>query len=48
MTPPAPPLSRAAINGTAMGQRVSSSPVAIGGPARDRAGINGTLVKPRY
>jgi hypothetical protein len=41
----AQPLSRAAINGTAMGRL--PTPAAIGGPARDRSGINGTLVKPR-
>lgn len=46
---PPPPLPRAAINGTAMGQRLPSSPVTIGGPAREHAGvINGTLIKPKH
>jgi hypothetical protein len=40
----APTNTGAAINGTAMGRPVSGS---IGGPARDRTGINGTLMPPK-
>jgi hypothetical protein len=40
----APTNTGAAINGTTMGRVVSGS---IGGPARDRTGINGTLMPPK-
>jgi hypothetical protein len=40
----APTNTGAAINGTTMGRAVSGS---IGGPARDRTGINGTLMPPK-
>jgi hypothetical protein len=40
----APMNTGAAINGTTMGRLVSGS---IGGPARDRTGINGTLMPPK-
>jgi hypothetical protein len=35
------------VNGTAMG-RVASGPALVGGPARDRSGINGTVMRPRF
>jgi hypothetical protein len=35
------------INGTTMGH-IASGPSYIGGPTRDRSGINGTAVRPRY
>jgi hypothetical protein len=28
--------------------RVASAPASIGGPAKDRSGINGTLLKPKH
>jgi hypothetical protein len=40
----APANTGAAINGTTMGRLVSGS---IGGPSRDRTGINGTLMPPK-
>ena len=42
-----PALHGAAINGTTMG-RMSSGPGSIGGPAKDRSGINGTLIRPKH
>jgi hypothetical protein len=36
-----------AINGTTMG-RLASGPASIGGPAKDRSAINGTLLKPKH
>jgi hypothetical protein len=38
-------LRGAAINGTTMGRIAAGS---IGGPAKDRSGINGTLMRPRH
>ncbi|SRR5579871_5546883 len=44
----APPvLHGTGINGTTMG-RMSSGPPSIGGPAKDRSGINGTLIRPAH
>jgi hypothetical protein len=52
--PPTPPnagvsatLHTAGINGTTMGH-IASGPGIIGGPAKDRSGINGTTVRPKY
>jgi hypothetical protein len=42
-----PALRGAAVNGTAM-SRMAVGPGSIGGPARDHAGINGTLMRPRH
>lgn len=41
-------LHSAAVNGTTIGGRTASGSGAIGGPAKDRSGINGTLLKRRY
>jgi hypothetical protein len=44
----APPmLHGGGINGTAMG-RMTSGSSSIGGPAKDRLGINGTLIRPKH
>jgi hypothetical protein len=40
-------LRGAGVNGTAMGH-VASGPAPIGGPARDRSGINGTLMRRKF
>jgi hypothetical protein len=42
-----PALHGTAINGTTMG-RVAAGAGSIGGPARDRSGINGTLMRPKH
>jgi hypothetical protein len=42
-----PALHGAAINGTTM-SRMATGPSSIGGPARDHAGINGTLMRPKH
>jgi hypothetical protein len=42
-----PVLRGAAINGTVM-SRIAAAPVSIGGPAKDRSGINGTLMRSRH
>jgi hypothetical protein len=42
-----PALYGAAINGTTMGH-IASRPGSIGGPAKDRSGINGTLMRPKH
>jgi hypothetical protein len=42
-----PALHGAAINGTTM-SRMSAGSGSIGGPARDHAGINGTLMRPKH
>jgi hypothetical protein len=40
-------LRGAAINGTTMGH-VASGPGSVGGPVKDRSGINGTLMPPKH
>jgi hypothetical protein len=40
-------LHGAGVNGTAMG-RVVSGPASVGGPAGNRSGINGTVMRPRF
>jgi hypothetical protein len=42
-----PTVHTAGVNGTTMGH-IASGPSMIGGPAKDRSGINGTTVRPRY
>jgi hypothetical protein len=45
---PTPPTTHTAgINGTTMGH-IASGPGVIGGPAKDRSGINGTMVRPKH
>lgn len=39
-------LRGAALNGTTMGH-IASGPASIGGPAKDRSGINGTALRPK-
>jgi hypothetical protein len=52
LSPPAPPHAgpaprAAGLNGTMMGH-IASGPSSIGGPTKDRSGINGTSIRPKY
>jgi hypothetical protein len=46
-TSAAPALNGAGLNGTTMG-RMASGPASIGGPVKNRSGINGTLMRSKH